>query len=116
MAHQTHNALLSCFGFVIWGDWGPLTLYRDHQGKIVAYAKTWPQKAPSADQVTRRNLFRAAALAWNALPAAKRSDWTLAAHRVSLCATGYNLWVWWQLTPDPAALATIARQTAVTLP
>lgn len=116
MAHQTSNHLLTCFGLIIWGDWGPLTIYKDKQGKLVAYAKTWPQKAPSTSQTARRNLFRAAATSWNALPAAKRADWTIAAHRASLCCTGYNLWVWWSLTPDPIALATIARQTGLILP
>lgn len=116
MAHQTRNSLLTCFGLIIWGDWGPLTIYKDKRGELVAYAKTWPQKAPSAQQTARRNLFRAAATSWNALPAAKRADWTLAAHRASLCCTGYNLWVWWSLVPDPIALQTIARQAGVILP
>ncbi|KKM73184.1 hypothetical protein LCGC14_1412940 [marine sediment metagenome] len=39
----------------------------------------------------------------------------IAARRAGLSVTGYNLWVWWQLKRDRTTLATIERNSGVTL-
>jgi len=116
MAHQPTTNLTSLFGTLVWGDFGPLTLYRDHRGQITAYAKTYPEKPPSPDQLANRARFTAAATAWNALAPQKREQWALAARVASLCAHGYDLFVHWQLTGDDAAIATLARQTGASIP
>lgn len=115
MANQPGAALYNIFGLVIWGDFGPWTMYRRHDGRLVFFLKTWPDKPPSPDQLTQRAAFAAAATDWNALTNAQREGWTTAAARASICGTGYNLFLHNRLHPHPAALATLARQTATTL-
>src|SRR4030042_322503 len=61
MAHQLRPELYSVFGWIVWGDLGPVTIYRDHQGKMVAYAKTWPKDPASAKQLVQRQRFTAGA-------------------------------------------------------
>lgn len=115
MAHQPPRDLLSYLGTVIWGDLGPLTMYRNKKGKMVAFAKTWPDKPASALQQAQRDLFTAAAAAWQALPAPSRAQWELATHRASLCMAGYALFVHHQLKGDDQALRAVERQTQTTL-
>lgn len=115
MPVQDKRALLSLFGFMIWGDFGPLTMYRSKRGKIVAFAKTYPTGPPSDKQIEQRAAFSAAAIAWNALTSSQRDQWHLAAARASLCAHGYDLWIHWQLTADTSAIETLERQTGTTL-
>jgi hypothetical protein len=115
MAHQPKTALYSVLGWVIWGDLGPVTMYRDKQGKIVAFPKTWPKKPASPAQATQRALFIAAATGWRALTAQQRAAWELATRRASLAMHGYDLWVHWSLTEDEQAIRTLERQTGTTL-
>lgn len=111
MAHQPPHELLSVLGFLVWGDIGPLTLYKDKKGRLVAFSKTWPKKPPSPDQLVLRNAIRAAAAAWQALSPAKRTQWEIATQRASLCMHGYNLFVHHQLVKDDEAIQAVQRQT-----
>lgn len=61
MANQPENRLFSFFGFVIWGDIANLTMYRRYDGRLVSFAKTWPDKPPSEKQLADRARFKAAA-------------------------------------------------------
>jgi hypothetical protein len=115
MPHQDASHLFSIFGFVLWGDFGPTTLYRNKKGKIVFYAKTWPHKPPSPKQTQQRALFTAAATAWQTLSQTQRDQWELATLRASLCMHGYDLWVHWYTTQDTLAIQTLQRQTATSL-
>ncbi len=115
MAHQLPIALFSIFGFVIWGDFGPLTLYRDKQGKIVAFEKTWPDKPASPLQTIQRQRFADAAAAWQSLTFTARGQWETASRRASLCMHGYDLFVHWHLSADDQAIKTLERQTGTTL-
>jgi hypothetical protein len=115
MAVQPPNALFNLYGFVIWGDIGPLTMYRRYDGRIVTFLKTWPNKPASRGQINQRNAYRAAATAWHALTASQRAQWTTAAARASLCMHGYNLFLHYYLTPSAATLATLQRQTGIAL-
>jgi hypothetical protein len=54
-------------------------------------------------------------MAWNALTDAERDQWHLAEVRSPLNITGYNLYVYWSLSGDDAAIRTIERQTGTTL-
>ena len=111
MAHLPAERLLSFLGTVLWGDIGPLTIYRNMNGKLVAFQKTFPKHVPSPFQVTQRQLFIDAAAAWRALTPSKRAQWETATQRASLRMTGYNLFVHWQLEHDDEAIQAVQRQT-----
>jgi len=115
MAHQPQEALFSMLGTVIYGDIGPLTLYKNMNGKIVAFRKTWPKEVPSFLQLRQRQLFRDAAAAWRALTKAKKAQWETATLRSSLRVSGYGLFVHHQLEHDDAAIQTLQRQTGTDL-
>lgn len=115
MAHNSIDHLYCALGFIIWGDLGHTTIYRDKQGKVVWFEKTWPHKPPSPKQTVQRAKMTAAAAAWQALTAAARKQWNLATRRASLCCTGYDLFVHWQLMQDAAAIRTLERQTNTSL-
>ena len=97
------------------GDLGPFTIYTSQRRKPVWFTKSPPQKPPSPNQVFQRSRFTTAAAAWQAMTQAARAAWALAARRAGLYVTGYNLWVWWQLKRDRTTLATIERNSGVTL-
>lgn len=115
MAVQDQRRLFSLLGFLIWGDLGPVTMYRSKRGKIVWFAKTRPGKPPSDKQLEHRAAFTAAAQAWRALTDTQRTQWELASRRASLCMHGYDLWIHYQLTADTSAIETLERQTDTTL-
>jgi len=115
MPHQTLDHLFTCLGFVIWGDLGPTTIYRNKQGKVTFFEKTWPHKPPSPAQIIQRAKFIEAARAWQALTATTHRQWDLATRRASLCAHGYDLFIHWHTTGDTAAIRTLEHQTRTTL-
>lgn len=115
MAKQPAKHLYSIFGFLIWGDLGPVTMYRNKQGKIVAFSKTWPDKPPSAEQEAQRLIFTEAAADWQTLTACQRGEWETASRRASLCMHGYDLFVHWKCCGDDQAIQTLERQTGTTL-
>lgn len=115
MAKQPLTNLYSVFGFLIWGDLGPVTMYRNKKGRIVAFSKTWPKKPASPEQQIQRQRFTDAAAAWRALTAAARQQWELATRRASLCMHGYDLFVHWHTSQDDEAIQTLQRQTGTTL-
>lgn len=115
MAVQPTNQLLFLLGFLQWGDFAELTMYRRPDGRVVVYNKSYPDKPPSPKQSAQRTLFLAAAEAWRALTPAQRAQWHQAAARASLCMHGRNLHAALYLRPDPTAQATIARHTHTTL-
>lgn len=105
----------SLWGIVISGDFGDLSMFRGHQCQVIVYAKTWPDRPPSAEQLAHRALYKAAADAWRLLTPDAREQWHLAARRASLTMHGYNLWLHWKLTGDDQTIATLERQTNTTL-
>lgn len=115
MAHQTLDHLYCMLGFVLWGDLGPTTIYRNKKGRVVFFEKTWPHKPPSDAQTTQRQKFTDAAAAWKNLPAPWRARWDLATRRASLCMHGYDLFVHYHTTNDTAAIQTLERQTSLQL-
>jgi len=115
MAKQPATNLVTVLGFVAWGDLGPLTIYRNHRGKMVAFPKTWPKAPESALQIIQRQKFKDAAAGWRTKTPADRGEWNLCAKRAGLMMSGYALWVSWSLLPDPPAMQTLQRQTNTTL-
>lgn len=112
---QPHPKLLSFLGFSATGDLGPLTAYTSKQHKQVWFPKTNPLNPPSAMQHKMRNFFRLVAMSWRALSATQRQAWQQAADAAGLRVTGYNLFLWYQRTRDAATIATIERQTGISL-
>ena len=115
MPHTTLKNLYSMLGFVVWGDLAEVTIYRDKQGKIVWFPKTYPHKAPSDAQLAQREKMTQASNYWGYLTPNRQNQWNLATKRASLCMHGYNLFVHWFLTYDHTAMRTIARQTGTAL-
>ena len=115
MAHNSIDHLYCALGFIIWGDLGHTTIYRDKQGKVVFFEKTWPHKPPSPKQTVQRAKIIEGAAAWQELSAADRQQWNLATTRASLCCHGYDLFMHWYLMHDTAGIRTIERQTRTTL-
>lgn len=107
--------LFRVLGWNTQGDLGPYTFYTSKRQGLVWFPKSPPKKPPSSDQVHQRNRFRAAAAAWRSLPQPQREAWELASKRAHLSCHGYNLFVYYQLRKDVAAIRTIERQTGVTL-
>lgn len=115
MAHQSIDHLFCALGFVIWGDLGHLTIYRNKQGSVTFFEKTWPHKPPSPAQTIQRAKFIEAAQAWQELTPPQHSQWDLATKRASLCCHGYNLFIHWYTSGDSAAIRTLEHQTNTTL-
>jgi len=112
---QATDRRLFLLGLRPTGDLADLTCYTSKRGRIVWFPKSPPQKPPSMAQIHQRNKFRAAAQAWRTLEPQIRANWLAAAKKASLFATGYDLWIFWQLKRDTAAIRTIERQTHLQL-
>lgn len=115
MAHLPSRALISMLGTVLWGDIGPLTVYRNKNRKLVAFQKTWPKEIPTAEQIAQRQLFTDAAAAWRALTPAQQAQWEFATLRASLMMHGYALFVHHQIEHDDGPIRTLQRQTRTNL-
>lgn len=105
------------WGLILAGDFGDLTFWHTKRAKRpIAIAKTWPDKPPTQAQTDQRNKFHAAILKWLALTPQQRANYRKAAQRLSLSMTGLNLFLAFQLRPDPTAKRTIERQARIHLP
>jgi hypothetical protein len=99
----------------VTGDLGPLTFYTSQRAKLVAFPRASPLHPPTAAQESIREYFRTCAAAWRALNQQQRIDWQTAAKRCNLRITGYNLFTWYYRCRDTSELATIQRQSGITL-
>ena len=108
---QIPHGTLRFLGFNATGDLGPLTAYTSRRHGTVWFPKSPPLEPASAWQIHHRDRFRLAAQAWRLLDDTIRQDWARAARRARLYISGYNLWVFFQLTRDVRKLRTIERQS-----
>jgi hypothetical protein len=115
MAAQTTTPIYALAGLVLWGDLGPLTMYRAKSGKLVIFKKTYPDKPPTPRQIASRDSMNCCGRSWQGLLPAERAGWRLVAKTLSLPCSGYNLWVAWRFKQNPAALRTLERQSGVEL-
>lgn len=97
------------------GDLGGFTAYTSRRAGTVWFVKSPPLTPPTIRQLHQRDRFRLAAQAWRNLDHDTKQNWHLAARRARLYVNGYTLFVWYQLTRARAGLATIERQSAITL-
>ena len=107
--------LLPLLGLNAQGDLGPITIYQSQRGARVWFPKQMKGKPPSPARTIQRNRFRLAGYLWRALLPSKRQAWLIAAQRAHLRVTGYNLWIYWQLTNDLPAIRTIERLARLSL-
>jgi len=97
------------------GDLGPWTFYTDKRKGLVYFVKAPPLEPPSLMQTSVRNSIRLAAYTWRSLQPTARENWELAAKRTHLKITGYNLFVFWLLRKEDAAIHTIERLSNIEL-
>lgn len=109
------HGTLKFVGIAPTGDLGPLTCYTSRRAGTVWFLKSPPTTPATGWQRRQRNRFRLAAQAWRALDEDTRNRWAAACRRAGLYLSGYNLWIWWQLRRQRAALRTIERQSGVSL-
>lgn len=109
------SRLFNYFGTIVWGDLGPVTIYKSKRGKLVSFAKTWPKEGPTAEQLEYRQLFTDAAAEWQKLTKDERRQWELATLRAGLTMTGYNLFVHYQIKHDIGNIRALQRQTQTEL-
>lgn len=103
----TDRRIWSLLGLRPTGDLGPLTFYTTQKRRVVAFPRAPPLSPPSPRQTFQRNKFRACAWAWSFLTPQRRQDWLQLAKTNRLRITGYNLFVYYQLTGDNAAIRTL---------
>lgn len=107
--------LLRFLGMRPTGDLGPLTIYTNKRGRMVAFPKAPPLKPASMFQNAQRNRFRAVGRLWQTLTQDQRNEWQEAADAAGLYCTGFNLFLYYEITRDEASITTIERQTGRTL-
>lgn len=112
---KTPKNLLALLGLNPSGDLGAFTIYTSRRKGIVWFVKAPPKCPPTYLQRRQRNAFLLAAMCWRKLPSGTRQAWQRAARLAFLKCSGYNLFVYFQLTKDRAAIRTIERQTATEL-
>lgn len=109
------SPLLRFLGMRPTGDLGPLTIYTSKRNKMVAFPKAPPEKPASLFQRAQRNRFRVVGRLWQTLTKDQRDEWQAAATAARLYCTGFNLFLYYTITRDEAAILTIERQTGRTL-
>ncbi len=107
--------LLRFIGFNSQGDLGPWTLYTDKRKGLVFFIKSPPLEPPSQLQTSIRNSIRLAAYTWRSLSGDQRADWETVSKRANLKIHGYNLFVFWLLRHEDAAIHTLERITNIKL-
>ena len=114
MAHAPRK-LLNFLSMSTQGDLGALTLYTSQRQKLVIFPRAPPLMPPSLEQSLQRQKFVTASIGWNTLTSAEKLRWKRAVSIANLRITGYNLWCYWSLTNDQQTIATIERQTGISL-
>lgn len=115
MVLTPESRILNLLGLRPTGDLAGLTCYTSKRGKTVWFQKAPPTCPPTYWQTHQRNVFRLIAQTWNAIGPAARNEWHLAEQRGRLNITGFNLFVYWCISQDDAAIRTIQRQTRTVL-
>ena len=106
---------LSLLGLRVSGDLCGNTLYQTRTGKVVAFPQAPPLSPPSPLQLSIRATWRAAAAAWRSLTTEQRAAYERASKKLSLVATGYNVWTHFAVRPNDSSLQTLADQSGETL-
>ncbi len=106
---------LSMLAFDISGDLGPLTMYRNKNGRLVAFPRSPPKRQPTPAQLTQRKRFTDAMTAWNGLSIDEQLAYERVTLALSLPLTGLNLWIHFCLIHDSQAHTTLELQSGILL-
>lgn len=109
------ETLLRFLGFNSSGDLGPWTFYTAKNQALVWYIKAPPLEPPSVLQESQRNAFRLAGYAWRTLSTQEQNKWETVSLQTHLSITGYNLFVFWILRREDAAIETLERLSGIRL-
>lgn len=112
---QADAKLLRFMGFNTQGDLAPWTFYTAKNKGLVWFVKSPPLEPPSVLQTTVRNAIRLNGYVWRSLLPSQRADWELASKRAHLKINGFNLFTYWNLSKDDAAIRTIEHQSSIDL-
>jgi len=112
---RTSGTILPLIGLFPSGDVGPFTVYTTRRKGVVWFPRSPPEKQPTVLQRRCRNRFRLAAWVWRSMPLPQRGEWERASQLAPLSITGYNLFVFHQLTRDDATIRTVERLSGVQL-
>lgn len=110
-----NTELLRYMGFNSQGDFGPWTFYTGKRGQLVYFVKSPPLEPPSILQISQRNRFRLNGYLWRTLTTQQQQNWELATKRAQLKINGHNLFTYWNLTKDDAAIQTVERLSRLNL-
>ena len=102
-------------GFNTQGDIGPYTTYTAKDRGLVIFLRSPPRTPPTRGQAHQRNRFRLVGFCWRALTVEAREAWTQAGRLARLRITGFNLFTYFLIRHDTAAIRTVSRQTGIDL-
>ncbi len=105
----------SMLGLVVSGDLAGQTIYTDRFGRKVYFEQAPPKQGPSPMQIIQRARFAEALRNWSDASIATRDGYESISLRASLCMTGLNLWIHVSLRHTTELLATLQRQTGLTV-
>lgn len=103
-------------GVSVSGDLGDYTVYENRHGKKVAFKKVLHQPIQSQRRLDQQTRFREAQAGWKALADSEKLALEDMARRLSLYATGQNIYISVQLTNDVNGYATLEKQSGISLP
>ena len=109
------DPLFAFFGLNVQGDLGGITFYETVRRGLVAFVKAPPHTLPSPLQLVMRNRFRNVGELWQTQPEEHRDEWMAIADAGNLRIHGYNLFTYYHLTDDLAAIETLIDQTGLEL-
>lgn len=109
------HMLFRCWGWNTQGDFGPFTFYTSKRFALVFFLRSPPTSPPSGLQRAQRKRFGQAAREWSLLSGSARAAWEEATKRTHLAISAINLWMYWKLSNDRAAIATIEHQSGISL-
>lgn len=107
--------ILPLMGLNPAGDIGPFTVFRTRRLGVVWFPRAPPKMAPSYLQRRNRNKWSFAARVWSGSTPADREAWMTAARLAQLSITGYNLFIFYEVTKDRSVIETIERNTGISL-
>lgn len=105
----------SMLGLVVSGDLAGQTIYTDRHGRKTFFVQAPPLKPPSPMQLAQRARFRVALENWALASTSDRSGYEAISLAAGLCMTGLNLWIHVSLQGSLQFLATLQRQTGISV-
>ena len=101
----TMEHVVKWLGVDLSGDLGDWTIYRTRRGKIVFFPRSPPKEPASPKQIAQRLRFSTSMANWVATSATVKSQWEQVTLRLSVCATGHNLYLSCAMNPDRRQVA-----------